>query len=356
MFSLDRAAVDIAQQLSKKLDEAPNQEGCPFMLSKDLSHQPSGNLQGKSCPFSSANFHSQMPMAAPHLATRDACPVSGATTAVRISASTTSTTAATGISKGDSHVTQPQLDDSLKSQRQEAAAKCPFHLGQEHPSSLPALPHPTSDAEKDRGGSQAQEMTDETLKEYEQAFAMDPDEAMLQAYASLLADKVAEADSEADETHRDPCSDLQQSGVPSQIHSVPQKDGKVNAGRPTGTQGCRQSSKQDSTSGPMIISNASHSGACSEAAAAAAAPSAEHTQTDATTGDSLCNAVSHTAGDVRAQGSSTMLESIDQDRANGLRSCWQLLRQQSARWHVLMIACFGIQISMGLYFGLVHQR
>lgn len=350
-FSLDRSAVDIARQLSKKLDEAPKQGGCPFMTSTDLSLQPLSNSQNNGCPFSSANaIHAQpqAPTPAAHLAVDNGCAITGAKPAASMSASTTTAAAASGESNSDSHVPHPQLVESSKPQQPEAAAKCPFHLGQEDSSSLPALPYSMPDAQKDSGGSQAQDMTDEVLKEYEQAFAMDPDEAMLQAYASLLADKVAEADNEADTRH-DTCSDLQQS-------DVPQSDGQVDAGGLTDAQNCRQRSRPDNTSSPVLTSNSPLTGACSEATAAASVPSAEHDQTHITAGNCSNTAVSHGAANVSAQATSTTLKSIKQETMNEIQSCWQLSRQQSATWHLLMIAGFGIQIAMSLYFGLVHQR
>lgn len=38
------------------------------------------------------------------------------------------------------------------------------------------------------------------------------------------------------------------------------------------------------------------------------------------------------------------------------KSLWHELLQQPPRWHAVMAACFGIQLSMTLYFSLVHQR
>ena len=42
--------------------------------------------------------------------------------------------------------------------------------------------------------------------------------------------------------------------------------------------------------------------------------------------------------------------------AVAVSSLWQELMQQPARWHVMMIVCFGVQLGMFLYFGLIHQR
>ena len=53
ILSLDKSALDKSRLLSKLLDEAPMQGGCPFMVLTDDTLQPSGRSKTRSCPFSS---------------------------------------------------------------------------------------------------------------------------------------------------------------------------------------------------------------------------------------------------------------------------------------------------------------
>ena len=38
------------------------------------------------------------------------------------------------------------------------------------------------------------------------------------------------------------------------------------------------------------------------------------------------------------------------------RCCWRGVGQQSVAWHIMMVVIFGVQLALAAYFGLVHQR
>ena len=210
-FPLDRSAVAIARELSKKLDEAPQEGGCPFMISTktQLAEPASAKLQHDSCPLSSSHAPQSLSQAAQTDVTRHAkvCPFSGAKVGLtdcqlQHAAAAAAADATMGSrcpvsfpgesSPSQSSALAPSLD----------AASCPFNFGNKE--NIPSQTQPVvpqSAAASDEAEAAADEpLTEDALREYEQAFSMDPDEAMLQAYATLLADKVAEADMEADDT------------------------------------------------------------------------------------------------------------------------------------------------------------
>ncbi len=199
-FPLDRSAVAIARELSKKLDEAPQEGGCPFMISAktQLAEPASAKLQHDIYPLSSAHAAQSQSQAAQTDVTKQAkvCPFSGAKVDLTDCQSRRAAAAAADATIG-SRCPVSFPDESSPSQSSALgsspdAASCPFNFGNKE--NIPTQIQPV--------GSQSaadEPMTEDALKEYEQAFSMDPDEAMLQAYATLLADKVAEADMEADD-------------------------------------------------------------------------------------------------------------------------------------------------------------
>ena len=194
------------------------------------------------------------------------------------------------------------------------------------------------------------------MKEYEQAFSQDPDEAMLQAYGALLAGKVAEADTDADDvpsplappdaSPRATCPEL----TDNPLEAPPQRGADIHS-NPTG---CQQGSR-----GGQHDSKKPH---FKQRAGSTLSDSAAHA-----TGAETYSVVSKTAEAERNARSAHDSQMPKATRAPGglaVRKSWldvitslgRELQQQPARWCTTMIACFGLQLAMTLYFGLVHQR
>jgi len=210
-FPLDRSAVAIARELSKKLDEAPQEGGCPFMISTktQLAEPASAELQHDSCPFSSSHAAQSQSQAAQTDITKQAtvCPFSGANVdltdcqlqCAAAAAAATDATLGSSCPVNFPDESSPSQSSALGSSPD--AASCPFNFGNKEniPTQIQPVESQSVAASDEAEAAVDEPMTEDALKEYEQAFSMDPDEAMLQAYATLLADKVAEADMEADD-------------------------------------------------------------------------------------------------------------------------------------------------------------
>ena len=245
------------------------------------------------------------------------------------------------------------------------AATCPFSFSTQPTPYEPAAEAASGDA--DTAGSQL--MTDDVLKEYEHAFSLDPDEAMMHAYAALLADKVAEADTEADTEaaaylpEQAGCPmmtglSLQASGHP-EAHTPPDghstADGSIQA--PCSSQ---QESRQRkapladaSTEGDADIPSAANTTAAQTDCMAGpkAGPQAELETNTWAEPVAKCKHEQTKPADWAQAGQST-----SKSWMAVISSLWHDLLQQPPRWHVIMLACFGIQLAMTLYFSLVHQR
>ena len=391
-FSLDRSAADKARQLSRLLDEAPQEGGCPFMVSTDVMPEPS---QARSCPFSSGRAPSAQEDLVP-AAEDSACPFGEANLASVMPAPDRAT-------PGSCVSSCLQTDDSSHQQHHKDAAKCPFYSGEGSSSPVPSLSHIAPDkaaAQTEHEQPQIGAMTEEELKEYEQAFAMEPNEAMMQAYAALLADKVAEADRDSDdipqrvsgkngETSREPdfrrqCDDdkiAEADREPKDIHCCTSPGHKPEEPilpayvRPSShvssstnadavpqaecSKQCHQTEASPSRVHQTSVqtSSAQATEADSASAAAAAVATAAASMSDRTTTRSSWShaATAYSKAAIKPftfQG----LHRAHQQSMGRVRSCCDYLRQQPWRWHVLMTMCFGIQLAMTLYFSLVHQR
>ena len=245
------------------------------------------------------------------------------------------------------------------------AATCPFSFSTQPTPHEPAAEAASGDA--DTAGSQL--MTDDVLKEYEHAFSLDPDEAMMHAYAALLADKVAEADTEADAEaaahlpEQAGCPmmtglSLQASGHP-EAHTPPDRHSKAD-----GSNQAPCSSQQESRQRKAPLADASTEGDAN-------IPSAANTtaaQTDCMAGPKAgpqAELETNTCAEPMAKRKQEQAKPADWAQAGQstskswmavISSLWHDLLQQPPRWHVIMLACFGIQLAMTLYFSLVHQR
>lgn len=379
-FSLDRSAIDKARQLSRLLDEAPQEGGCPFVVSTDVMPEP---LKGRSCPFSSGRD----PTAQEDMvyATEDSvCRFSAANPASVMPAPDR---AAVGTRVSSCL----QADVSSHLQQPKAAAKCPFHFEQGDSSPMPSLPHkaPEFKATPTEEQSLIGGMTEEELKEYEQAFAVEPNEAMLQAYAALLADKVAEADRDPDDipqrasgksTEADRTADY---APQYNDHNVKEADRKAKD-----TPQCRDPGHMPGHFTQLAYIQPPAHVSCHTSGNAVPFPEADHGKHCHVTEASSSRAYQATAQTSSAQmteassapaaaaasdrmtnhspcscGATALkafkhpgLHSACQQSMSRVRSCCDYLRQQPLRWHVLMTICFGIQLVMTLYFSLVHQR
>lgn len=390
-LSLDRSAVDKARQLSRLLDEAPQQGGCPFMVPTDVKPEPS---KARSCPFSSGRAPTALEDLVP-AAEASVCPF-GATNLASVMPAPDRAAPGCYVSGC------LQADESSWLHQPKAAAKCPLHSGGGSSSPVASLPHIAPDlaaAQTEHEQPQIGAMTEEELKEYEQAFAVEPNEAMLQAYAALLADRIAGADRDSDdapqrdsgrigEADREPDStrqhdddkiaeadrepeDTQCCNSPGHRPEEPTQPAhiqppshtsshtKANAvpqaecsGQCHETEDSRvhQSSQQISSAQETEASSAS-AAAAAVATAAAASPSDRMTTRSLWLRAATAHAKAATKA-FRFQG----LHRAHQQSMRRVRSCCDYLRQQPLRWHVLMTVCFGVQLAMTLYFSLVHQR
>ena len=375
-LSLDKSAVAIARELSKRLDEAPQEAGgCPFMVTTAAaaSQQAAASdaTQAGFCPFSSshaAQTDTQTAQASAEMQT-SACPFSGATAGASKSPLQQPDTAAMHTNSVlGSLPDEADLDKSSESPAPPtataSAAACPFHFGNKENIPSQNQPSAVQSASSEEADVEAVEpMTEDALREYEQAFSMDPDEAMLQAYAALLADKVAETDMAADDRS-------------AALHSLDTQAGLA----------CLVSA--DSNDGVAAAQAAVNTHLSNHADAGNNKPNCMNRQLDpgqdktdpvASTG-TTCTHAAGLADDHRtpaadsitdAKAKSTFHDRTQQPESAswaeaGLSACrswmgvigslWQELLQQPPRWHAVMIACFGIQLVMTLYFSLVHQR
>ncbi|DBA83269.1 TPA: hypothetical protein ACH3X2_006772 [Trebouxia sp. C0005] len=338
-FPLDRSAVAIARELSKKLDEAPQEGGCPFMTSAktQLAEPASAKMQHDTCPLSSSHAAQSQSHAAQKDVTKQAtvCPFSRAQvdlTECHLQGAA-ATAAATMGSKcpvyfpGES---SPSQSSALSSSPD--AASCPFNSGNKEniPSQIQPVGSQSVAASDEPEAAADEPMTEDALREYEQAFSLDPDEAMLQAYATLLADKVAEAGMEAVDT---PAAAATAGQATQANHDCPKM---MRTDAQTDTQMSGKDAKAVS-SGRHISRPASHTHALIEESA-----------------EEKTNGWAELAGSYKTGQTKP---------ATCLQSCtvltkflWRELLQQPPRWHAVMAACFGIQFAMTLYFSLVHQR
>ena len=392
-FSLDRSAVEKARQLSRLLDEAPQEGGCPFMVSSDVVPQPS---KGRSCPFSSG----RAPTAQEGLVQAEeetVCPFGAGNPASVMPAPDRAAPASCESSC-------LQADESSQLQQPKTAGKCPFRFGQGDSSPVPSLPHTAPDmaaAQTEHEQPQTGAMTEEELKEYEQAFAAEPNEAMLQAYAALLADKVAEADRDSDDIPQHDNSNMGKAerrpeSIPQSCRNNMQKaDGEAGGTPECNALGHRpeQSTQPAHHQTPSHTSSRTNtdaypqaecSGQCDEteaspsrvhqtsaqtssaqatelssasAAAAAVATAAAAPMSDMMTAHSswLYAATAYSKAAIKALSLQGLCHAHHRSTSR-VRSCCDYLHQQPCRWHVLMTICFGIQLAMTLYFSLIHQR
>ena len=213
-FPLDRSAVAIARELSKRLDEAPQAGGCPFMIpaKTQLAEPASTKLQHDSGPLSPSHAARSQSLAAQTDFIKQAkvCPFSGAKmdltdcqsqgAAAAAAADAADATMGSRCPVSFPGESSPSQSSALGSSPD--AASCPFNFGNKEniPTQIQPVDSHSASASDEAEAAVDEPMTENALREYEHAFSMDPDEAMLQAYASLLADKVAEADMEADDT------------------------------------------------------------------------------------------------------------------------------------------------------------
>ena len=385
IFSLDRSAVDKARQLSRLLDEAPQEGGCPCMVSTDVMPQSPSGSKSRICPFSS----DRAPVAqAKENSILDAesavCPSIGGDPSAVVPA----LDAASPECSDSTCLTSSRPDGLLKLQQTNAAAKCPFRFGQGVSSQLLASPQPAlapaaaqsghdqpdtiSDTPPGAEAAQAEHddqlqidaMTDEALKEYEQAFAVDPNEAMLQAYAALLADKVAEADRESDDTPHCNGHDHRPGQPTLPAHGQP-PSGYTNDATFPEALGGQQCPASDAS--PSRLPQASAQGTSAELAEAASVPAAgtavptagaaaAHADRMMTDSSGPCAADANSKAAVKAVFSFQEVWGACQQSMSRIQSCCEYLQQQPLGWHMLMTTCFGIQLVMTLYFSSVHQR
>ena len=383
-FSLDRSAVDKSRQLSRLLDEAPQEGGCPFMVSTGVMMESS---KGRSCPFSAGRAptaHKDQVSAAED----SVCP-SGAANPALLRPATDRGTSGSCVSSC------LQSDESSQLQQPKAEAKCPLHFGHEEFSSVPSLPHTAPDmaaAQTEDEQPQTGAISEEELKQYEQAFAVESDEAMLQAYAALLADKVAETDRDSDDVPKRDSGDIEREpGSTPQCHGdkiqkadreaedTPECNGpghrpgqhipSEHLQSPSRISSCTDADAVQHTecSGPCCETEASpskvhqspvqsSSAQAPEASSADAAAAAASTSDRMTTCSSwLLSAAAHTKAAIKAF-SRKGLCCAHQRSMSLLGSCFDYLHHQPSRWHILMTICFGVQLAMTWYFSLVHQR
>ena len=362
-FTLDRSAVDRARQLSRLLEEAPEEGGCPFMVPTDAMPEPSN---GRSCPFSSGRAPIAQAQETPvHVAEDSTCPFGAASTA-SVMLAPEGAAARSCVSSS--------VQPNVPSHQQQPKAM--FHSGQGGSSPESSLPHPapvSAAAQSELEQPQVGAMTEEELKEIEQAFAVEPNEAMLQAYAALLAGKVSEADREcADTAQHDSCAaELADRGAedtpqckgsghrPEQVsHSTP-----VHPPSPTSIPAnadafpeahCGKHAHLSAASPSQVGHSSAQVGSAEWTPDATAAVASK---SDRVTADSSGShaATSHSKAAVRAfrcQG----LHQAYHGSMSRVRWCYDKLQQQPQTWHVLMTICFGVQLAMTLYFSLVHQR
>lgn len=252
-----------------------------------------------------------------------------------------------------------------------AAGKCPFHFEPSTSSPLlsSALPQPApapaaAEVEHELPGMSA--MTDEALREYEQAFAVDPDEAMLRAYGALLADKVAEACGQADDSSKSDAEGRQgrefectaaQPSTPPPGCTPKQPTLPAHGLAPSRLAHAsplvqRYESETRASKAPQASSHAT----CAQIAEADSAAAATQTNNMTNRSSGLHAVTAHSKAAVMAAFACQGVHDACQHSMNRVSACRDFLQQQPLRWHLLMTACLGLQLVMMLYFSLVHQR
>ena len=370
-FPLDRSAVAIARELSKKLDEAPNEGGCPFMVpaKTQLAVPGSAKMQHDTCPLSSSHAAQSQSLAAQTDIIKQAkvCPFSGAKVDLtdcqlrRATAAADAADATIGSRYPVSFPGESSPSESPALGSSPDAGSCPFNFGNKEniPNQIQPVESQSVAASDEAEAAADEPMTEDALREYEQAFSMDPDEAMLQAYASLLADKVAEADMEADDTPAAAAAAGQ--GTQADHDSPKMSCTDAQADTPMLGRGPCSTHVVAITilfilmpdCQPAIFLFGTGKDAKAESSDTNISRPASHTHTEET-------AEEKTHGWTELAGSDKTGQT---EPATGLqfwiavmKSVWDELLQQPPRWHAVMFACFGIQLAMTLYFSLVHQR
>jgi len=371
-FPLDRSAVATARELSKKLDEAPQEGGCPFMTSAktQLAEPAPAKPQHDTCPLSSSHAAQSQSQAAQTDVTKQAkvCPFSG----VKVDLTDCQSQRAAAATDADATLgsrcpvsfhgeSSPSESSALASSP--ATASCPFSFGNKEniPSQIQPVGSQSAAASDEAEAAVDEPMTEDALKEYEQAFSMDPDEAMLQAYAALLADKVAEAEMEADDT---PAAAAPASQGTQADHDCP-KMSRTDAQTDTQMSGRGPCQRHIAAITILFILKPDCNPSiffCGAGKDTKAVPSgtdisrpASHTHCmTKESAEEKTNGWAELAGSDKA--GQTEPATWWQSWTAVAKSLWHELLQQPPRWHAVMAACFGIQLSMTLYFSLVHQR
>lgn len=238
------------------------------------------------------------------------------------------------------------------------------------------------------------------LDSFADTFAIQPDEALLHAYATLLADKVAEAGSDSAEDVNEDCTqETQQAADPDKAGAQTKHISAADAQRGMcAVTACEAEAADAKPDGLAVGASTWHAdsmpGIYSEAPDSAAADStaADSATAQMTSRDAARNELPNTAGmatispitgaatcedahgaQLKQQPSGpSPCESGDAGQASAARTntagatwhrklhtwrqCWVWVRGHSRIWHVLMGFCFGAQLIMAAYFGLVHQR
>lgn len=371
-FTLDQSAVATARELSKQLDEAPQEGGCPFMTSTSAkpAESASGKAQSGPCPFSSSAAATAQLQTA-HTASSNqasACPFSAAQADVTPDADTPPDAAMPYVRNYDSSPDQSPSPHLSALDPPLAAATCPFNYENKENMPLQCLSQSAgaSGASAELDTALDEPMTEDALKEYEQAFSMDADDAMLQAYAALLSDKVAQADTEANDTP--PAAAAAAAGQGSheghgcakmsRMHTeAANPDAQVLHGSQAQADGGNPTA--DDSQHDAGQSTSHHGAADAHANFSGRSSGTSHAQLDGLNGKS---AQSETDAKPESSGLGQAPQATDgfvaqtQSRVAVLSSMWHELLQQPPRWHATMLACFGVQLAMTLYFSLVHQR
>ena len=361
-FPLDRSAVATARELSKKLDEAPQEGGCPFMIpaKTQLAEPASAKLQHDIRPVSSSHAAQSQSQAAQTAVTKQAkvCPISGAKVDLTDAPAAAAATMGSRCPVSFPGESSPSGSSALGSSPD--AASCPFNFGNKE--NIPSQIQPVAAAASDEAEAAVDEpMTEDALREYEQAFSMDPDEAMLQAYATLLADKVAEADMEADDTPAAAATAGQGTqagnGCPKMSLTNAQTDTQMSGRGP-----CQRHIaaitvlsilKPDCKPAILLSGTGKDAKAVSSGTDISRPASQTHSVTEESA-EEKTNGWAELAGSDKT--GQTEPATWWQSCTAVMKSVWHELLQQPPRWHAVMAACFGTQLAMTLYFSLVHQR
>ena len=261
---------------------------------------------------------------------------------------------------------------------------------------MPQQKHLT-DAESSSASGVDLKAVEAELDSFADTFAIHPDEALLHAYASLLAEKVAKADidphssssttatkqvhSAADVTSS---SSQSEAVLPSQTFraSSPEKQGTQTGmdmqRRPQSsdehawTQGQTQAQTQSQTQSqtqtqsqsqaPLASGKSQHAQLCDTDnsntllqpdCCCESCPAGANSFAAATTATAAASAG---ASEGLKAGAIVVPAGLWGSLRQGLQCCWEYMSKRSVAWHTIMVACFGIQWAMAAYFGLIHQR